>query len=223
MSDGKRDAGDLPVIAAVHDLPGAHYVHYSLRQTRWGTPILYIDGVQMHVTAVGDPIEYTMRLAKLVVPRSEGSRVLDTCSGLGYTAIACRTAGAGEVMTIEVDPGVIAIRNVNPLSAGLEDPAITQITGDAGEMIRDFESESFDAAIHDPPRLSRAGELYGQAFYGELFRVLKPGARCFHYTGDPGGRSGKDLARGVGQRLKRAGFTVRPMPDLQGILCWRRG
>lgn len=196
------------------------YAHYSLQPSEWGTPVLWIDGIQMQVTSLGDPIIYTRAIASAVV--RPGDVVLDTCSGLGYTAIAARWAGAARVITVEIDPRVLEIRRENEASAGLSDPAIEVVQGDAAAMVAARAPGAFDAIIHDPPRLARAGELYGLAFYTQLFRVLKRGGKLFHYTGEPGVKRGKDIPRGVRRRLAEAGFVdVRARAELQGVTAQR--
>ena len=57
-----------------------------------GSPTVEIDGIQMHRTSGIDPFE-SAGLASRSVVRS-GHRVLDTCGGLGYTAIQAVRAGA---------------------------------------------------------------------------------------------------------------------------------
>jgi predicted methyltransferase len=80
---------------------------------------------------------------------------------------------------------------------------------------------SFGAALHDPPRFGIAGELYSAAFYAQLARVLKRGARLFHYTGTPNKlSSGRDLPREVARRLQTAGFKAEPALD--GVIAIRR-
>lgn len=39
--------------------------------------------------------------------------------------------------------------------------------------------------MHNPPRFSIAGELYGLDFYRALYRVLRRDGKLFHYTGEP--------------------------------------
>lgn len=196
------------------------YAHYSLRRSEWGTPVLWIDGIQMQATSLGDPLAQAAAIATAVV--RPGDVVLDTCSGLGYTAMAARRAGAARVITVEVDAAVRSIRRLSPLSVGLDDPAIEQVAGDVREVAAALAQGAIGAVIHDPPRFSRAGELYGFAFYCEIFRLLASGGRLFHYTGDPGGKKGRDLPRGVRRRLGQAGFaSVRPRPDLQGLTARR--
>ena len=77
-----------------------------------------------------------------------------------------------------------------------------------------------DAALHDPPRFGIAGELYSQAFYNQLARVLKPRARLFHYTGTPNKlTSRRDVPREVASRLQKAGFSTELNGD--GVLATR--
>jgi predicted methyltransferase len=38
------------------------------------------------------------------------------------------------------------------------------VLGDAVEVLKELESEEYDAVFHDPPRYSLAGELYSREF-----------------------------------------------------------
>jgi hypothetical protein len=79
---------------------------------------------------------------------------------------------------------------------------------------------SFDAVLHDPPRFGIAGELYSQAFYEQLARVLKPKGKLFHYTGAPNRlTTGRDVPREVARRLQAAGFKTTLEGD--GVLAVR--
>jgi len=92
---------------------------------------------------------------------------------------------------------------------------------DAAEAITRMPDASFDAVLHDPPRFGIAGELYSQAFYDQLARVLKRGGRLFHYTGSPNKlTSGRDVPREVARRLQIAGF--RAELALDGVLAVRK-
>jgi uncharacterized protein len=92
--------------------------------------------------------------------------------------------------------------------------------GDVAERILELPDASFDALLHDPPRFGIAGELYSQAFYDQLARVLKRGARMFHYTGTPNKlTTGRDVPNEVATRLKRSGFKVKLHGD--GVLATR--
>lgn len=166
---------------------------------------LEINGVRMHQTKNKTPLEDARDKAGLLGV-CRGSSVLDVCAGLGYTAIEAAKRGA-TVVTIEKDENVLEIAKANKDSARLfGSKNIKIILGDAFEEIKKFGSESFDFIIHDPPRLSLAGELYSLDFYKELYRVLKKGGRLFHYTGEPGKARGKRIPKGVKERLLEAGF-----------------
>src|SRR5256886_14685907 len=177
----------------------------SLMPTR-GAPSMLIAGFVMHRIKDIDPIQDTARKIAAISPI--GGRVLDTATGLGYTAVeAAKTAD--EVVTIELDPGVLEIARLNPWSQALfYSPKIHQIMGDAYEVVQSFEDGSFARIIHDPPTFSLAGELYSGVFYQQLFRVLKRGGRLYHYIGDPNSKAS-------------GGGTERCVYRLQKACAWR--
>ena len=75
--------------------------------------------------------------------------------------------------------------------------------------------------LHDPPRFGIAGELYSQAFYDELARVLKRRGKLFHYTGTPNKlTSGRDVPSEVARRLRAAGFATEFNGD--GVLARKK-
>jgi len=188
---------------------------YTLMATS-GAPTLILAGFTMHRIVGIDPLQDTERkIRALGAPRGP---VLDTCTGLGYTAIAlARTASS--VLTVELDPLVLEIARLNPYSRALfGNPRIEQQIGDVGELIGSLESGRFAAVLHDPPTVALAGELYGGAFYRELRRVLAPRGLLFHYTGDLASKQGGVVAKGVLRRLREAGFAqVTPRPEAFGI------
>jgi uncharacterized protein len=190
---------------------------YTLRATA-GWPALEISGILMHRVKDTDPgADARSKLAALGPARGHG---LDTCCGLGYSAIhAARTAD--RVLAFEIDPNVLGMARLNPYSAPLfeEGGRIEVRNEDVAEAIRDLPAGAFDFVLHDPPTLAVAGELYGGAFYRQLHRVLRPGGRLFHYTGDPGSRHRRqDLPGRVAQRLADIGFTrVRRQPAALGV------
>jgi len=136
--------------------------------------------------------------------------VLDCCGGLGYFANGCLRAGARQIISFEKNADVIWLRTLNPWSPDHTVPGALQLThGDVTEHIRALPDASVDAILHDPPRFGIAGELYSQAFYDQLARVLKNGGRMFHYTGSPNKlTSRRDVPQEVATRLQRAGFTT---------------
>lgn len=190
---------------------------YTLRATD-GWPALEISGILMHRIKGTDPrADAESKIAAIAPVRGH---VLETCCGLGYSAIhAAETAEA--VLVYEIDPNVLEMARLNPYSAPLfeSEGRIEVRNRDIVQAIIDLPDRAFDAVIHDPPTLAVAGELYGDDFYRQIFRVLRKGGRLFHYTGDPGSRSrGQDLPGRVRQRLAAVGFrAVRLEPEALGV------
>jgi uncharacterized protein len=179
--------------------------HYARLRIFNGIPLLEMDGLRMHlIREFKDPLEY----ASLAVERAKignGDVVLDTCSGLGYTAIAAARTGA-EVVTIEKSPEVISLAQENPWSRELfNSKKITHMEGDSFECVLEF-NDKFTKILHDPPRLSRAGDLYSLEFYKRIYAAAKDGAFLFHYTGSPGKGKGMRIQDGVMSRLMQAGW-----------------
>jgi len=182
-------------------------------------PTIEINGIRMHRTKEVNPYEDTLNKINAVKIK-KGEEVLDTCMGLGYTAIEAYKRGA-EVITIEKNPNVLELAKINPYSEELFKGNIKIILGDAFDVIKTFKDEEFDVVIHDPPRFSLAGHLYSEEFYREIFRVLKPGGRLFHYVGNPGKKyRGKDLQKGVMERLRKVGFiNVKRVEEALGVVA----
>ena len=179
---------------------------YKLRPTAdW--PALEISGILMHRIKGTTPREDARAKLRLVAPVL--GAVLETCMGLGYTALlAAETAVA--VTAVEKDGNVVVMARLNPWSQPLfENPRIKLVAGDAAEVVPTLGEARFDIVDHDPPTLSVAGELYSNVFYAALLRSLKPGGRLLHYTGAPGSRvRGVDLGASVARRLKAVGFAA---------------
>ena len=183
----------------------------KLVPTEWGPPTFEIDGIKMLPTATVSPWEDAERKVGLIQPR--GKTILDTCGGLGYFAAWCLKGGAERVLSFEKNPDVLWLRSLNPWSpAGGQELTLTQ--GDIAEQIALLPGASVDAILHDPPRFGIAGELYSQAFYDQLARVIRRKGRLFHYTGTPNRlTSGRDVPNEVSRRLRRAGFAVEVNGD----------
>jgi len=195
----------------------------KLVPTEWGAPTFEIDGIKMLPTSKESPIDDARRKVALVEPR--GKSVLDTCGGLGYFAACCLEAGVARIQSFEKNADVLWLRTLNPWSPDPESAAAggrLQLThADVSQTIAQIASASVDALLHDPPRFGIAGELYSQAFYDQLARVLRKGGRLFHYTGSPNKlTSGRDVPREVAKRLEKAGF--RAELALDGVLAVRR-
>ncbi len=194
----------------------------KLVPTQWGPPTFEIDGIKMLPTAHVSPYADAERKVALIQPR--GKVVLDTCGGLGYFAAWCVMGQAAQVLSYEKNPDVIWLRSLNPWSPqnapGQRIP-LTLTQGDIAEQILTLPAASVGAILHDPPRFGIAGELYSQAFYDQLARVLKRKGKLFHYTGTPNKlTSGRDVPQEVIKRLQRAGFIAELNGD--GVLAVKK-
>jgi predicted methyltransferase len=185
-----------------------------------GAPTMLVSGIPMHRISGIEPRADTLRKIKTIAPL--GGLVLDTATGLGYTAIeAAKTAQ--RVVTIELDPSGLEIARQNPWSRGLFDnPRIEQVIGDTYEIIQSFPDGEFSRVLHDPPAMSLAGDLYSGAFYRQLHRILTRNGRLFHYIGDPESASGRNITRGVIRRLQESGFTrIVRHPEAFGVVAFK--
>lgn len=195
----------------------------KLVPTEWGVPTFEIDGIKMLPTSKESPLDDAQRKVALVEPR--GKVVLDTCGGLGYFAACCLAAGAARIRSFEKNEDVLWLRTLNPWSPDPEAPEhggrLELMHADVSRAIADIEDASVDAVLHDPPRFGIAGELYSQAFYDQLARVLRRGGKLFHYTGSPNKlTSGRDVPGEVAKRLEKAGFKAQRALD--GVVGLRR-
>ncbi|MET0983879.1 MAG: SAM-dependent methyltransferase [Steroidobacteraceae bacterium] len=189
----------------------------KLVSTEWGAPTFEIDGIKMLPTAQISPYEDARRKVEWIQPR--GKTILDTCGGLGYFAAWCLQGGAARVQSYEKNGDVIWLRSLNPWSPQA-DARLTLLHEDVVTAIATLPDAGFDAILHDPPRFGIAGELYSQAFYDHLARVVRRKGVLFHYTGTPNKlTSGRDVPREVAQRLQRAGFVTELKGD--GVLARR--
>ncbi len=195
---------------------------YKLTPVQNGAPTHEINGIRMHRVKDITP-DQGVKLIFKYFHVSRGDHILDICTGLGYTAQEAAKRGA-KVTTIEIDENVLELSKVNPWSMDfwkfVNEGKIELIVGDANEVVRKLNDQTFTGIIHDPPRFALAGELYSLDFYRELYRVAKPGARLFHYTGNPGERfRRKSITKGVMERLRQAGWTqLKRITEIQGVL-----
>ncbi len=190
---------------------------YSLYPTT-GAPTMLVSGIPMHRVKGTNPHADTLEKVRSIKPLV--GQVLDTATGLGYTAIeAARTAEL--VTTIELDPAALSVCRLNPWSQALFDnPKITQVIGDSFDVVAGMQASRFTRVIHDPPAFSLAGDLYSGEFYRELYRVMRNRSLMFHYIGDPESKSGRNITAGVIRRLEQAGFRqVRRAPRAFGVVA----
>lgn len=178
-------------------------------------PTLGIGSVPMH--ALASPKKDTENKIAFLKPYG---CVLDTCMGLGYTAIAAAKK-AKQVITFERDENVRMIAEMNPLSQELFTmPGISIIMEDVSEGIKKFPDNFFDCIVHDPPTFKLSPGLYANVFYKELLRVLKKGGRAFHYTPLYKISQGYDFPAKIKVTLKEAGFRIVDFSLKQGgVVC----
>lgn len=185
-----------------------------------GAPTMVIAGFPMHRIKGTDPHQDTLQKVRAAAPIV--GHVLDTATGLGYTAIeAAHTAS--QITTIELDPASLEIASLNPWSQALfNNPKITQLLGNSFDLIQTFPDAHFTRIIHDPPTFSLAGELYSGEFYRHCYRALTRGGRLFHYIGNLKSGEGSQVSRGVVKRLKESGFTrIAPKPEAFGVVAYK--
>lgn len=179
-------------------------------------PTTLVAGFPMHRIRGTTPLADSR--AKVVALGRPRGRVLDTATGLGYTAIELAKT-ALRVTSVEIDPAALELARRNPWSAPLFESAnIDIVVGDVAEVVTTLDTGAFAAILHDPPTVQLAGALYARGFYQELRRLLKPGGRLFHYVGNPTSAAGVKVTGGVMRRLKEAGFqSVRRRERVFGV------
>jgi len=181
-------------------------------------PILVAAGFPMHRFKNITPLKAARAMVEPLLPIR--GKVLDTATGLGYTAIAAAET-ALSVTTIELCPVAQEMARLNPWSKLLFDNSkIERVMGDSFEVIAQCKDATFAAVIHDPPTMALAGDLYSEVFYRQVFRVLRLRGRMFHYIGDPASTTGAKVTRGVIKRLHSAGFVkVVSLPKAFGVVA----
>ena len=195
---------------------------YKVRHIENDLPCLEISGIRMHCVKGGIG-KSTREMVKAIAPLK--GRVLDTCFGLGYTAIEIgRSPYVEEVVVFEKDENVLEIAKMNEESNdAFANKKIKIFSEPVEEGLKKFRDGYFDRILHDPPSFRIAGELYSQGMYDEFFRALKKNGRIFHYVGSPYAKRGSDIMGGVMRRLKRAGFVeVKEVKEAMGVIAWKR-
>ena len=184
-------------------------------------PTLEINGIHMHRIEGIDPFK-DAELKVRSLGKIRNAIILDTCMGLGYTAINAIKYGAKLVITVEKDPNVIKLASFNPWSWNLASSSIRTLHADICTVIREIPDDSFTHIIHDPPRINIAGELYSLELYKEFYRILRPRGKIFHYTGAPGKHTNIRYLKGIKERLEKAGFVgIQWIDRAQGFLAFK--
>ena len=202
---------------------------YGLRAIEGHAPTIEINGIRMHrvpgPAGTGPAPEEDAENRVRFIGLEPGARVLDTCGGLGYSALAALRAG-GLVTCLEADENVQTIASYNPWSApffeAVKAGKIELRIADCSEEIKKLGSHSFDAVLHDPPRYGVAPLLYSGGFYEQVFRVLEEGGKLFHYTGKPQEKNGRGIRKGVVSRMRKAGFRgIEWNDECLGFRAWK--
>jgi len=177
--------------------------YYKLMPTKdW--PTVTLSSTPMHRRTLISPKKDVHLKIKEISPVK--GRVLDTCCGLGYTAILA-SKKADEVYTFEVDKNVLHIAHLNPYSQELfSSKNIRIFEGDVFEGIKNFKDSFFDRIIHDPPTFKYNPKLYSREFYFELYRILKHKGVVYHYAPHPHRTRGNIFYKGIIRKLNECGF-----------------
>ena len=188
--------------------------YYKLVSTNdW--PTIAIGSVPMH--KLSSPKKDTENKIGLIKPYGF---VLDTCMGLGYTAILA-SKSCEKIITFEKDENVFIIAQRNPLSqSAFEAKNIEIRRQDVYKGIKSLGDCCFDCIIHDPPTLRLAEELFSKDFYFQVFRILKKGGRFFHYTPLYKVKSGFDFPAKIKKNLQVTGFRkIEYSKKAGGLIC----
>ncbi|HIH24360.1 TPA: methyltransferase domain-containing protein [Candidatus Woesearchaeota archaeon] len=172
---------------------------YELVETA-GRPMLKVSATPFHKWDFIKRIEADAAAGKM------NGDVLDAGTGLGYTAIAA-SKSAARVITVENDPHVLRVQELNPWSDGLHKENIEQVNGDVCEYAKTCDVATFDAIILDGGTPRSSGNFFSQTNYDEMRRILKKGGTLYHYLPDHGMTRGRDFPAEVIARLRKAGFS----------------
>jgi len=181
-----------------------YYKLYQPYESR--APTVVINNAAMHAIVGKDPWQDAAEKVGMLPGRR--GECLDTCCGLGYSAQLLAQEGFERIVTCEVDPNVLQVAAANPWSEGLfTGRKIEIVQVDVRRFVESCPNGRFACIFHDPPTVFHAGELYAGSLYGQFARALSASGVLYHYVGEPGGRTGRDYARGVMRRLQQRGFT----------------
>ena len=178
-------------------------LYYKLVPTSdW--PTITLSSTPMHRTIHISPKGDTQTKIHEISPVR--GNVLDTCCGLGYTAIFA-AKNAERVHTFEQDPYVIHVAGLNPYSEELfSSKKITLHQKSVLDEINEFPDQFFDRIIHDPPTFKYAPELYTKEFHAQLYRILKRSGILYHYCPCPQKTKGNLFYPRMIKQLNELGF-----------------
>lgn len=191
--------------------------YYSLKPYN-GVAILEINGIRMHlIKDFKDPLEFPKEIVKITNPKG---KILETCFGLGYLTIEIAKKDVN-ITTCELKKEVLELAKINPHSINaFKNNKIEIINKDCIKVIEKTKENEFDYIYHDPPSFIISGELYSLKFYNEIYKILKPNGKFFHYIGSTGKNKNRDFKTEILKRLEIAKFkNIKYYEKLQSILC----
>jgi len=120
-----------------------------------------------------DQREHRLFLGKI----SEGSRVLNAFGYTGGFSIHAGLGGAASVATLDISAAALDQAERDWAENGLDPAAHERMEGDAFELMRGLDAESFDRVVVDPPAFAKQRKDVDKAFkaYKDVFRL---GARA---------------------------------------------
>lgn len=209
ISDFEKTKDDVLYVVDEHILKKAamfsdetQFYYKLFPTTDW--PTLMLSSTPMHRYTHISPKMDTETKIKEVFPIK--GVVLDTCCGLGYSAIMA-SKYADKVVVFERDPNVLHVASFNPYSEELFNNQKIEVKNeDVLDSIASLSDAMFDRVIHDPPTFKYSPDLYSKEFYKELFRVMKKGAILYHYAPSPHKTRGEEFHLKVVRNLKESGF-----------------
>lgn len=204
----KNEETDIYAVIKNNIFPLKFYsnAYYKLRNLGETAPTLEINGIHMHRIKDITPWE-DARIKVETLGVTIKDKVLDICTGLGYTAIHCLEKNVKKIVSIEKDVNVLKIAEYNSWSSKLSKVKI--ILGDALQVLDELEKGYFNKIVHDPPTYAVAEDLYSFEFYKKLYDILPSKGKVFHYIGYPKEVSGsKNIKAGIIKRCKSVGFRI---------------
>jgi 23S rRNA (cytosine1962-C5)-methyltransferase len=120
-----------------------------------------------------DQREHRLALGRM----SRGCRVLNAFGYTGGFSIHAGLGGAGAVATLDISAGALDQAERDWAMNGLDPGRHTRLQGDAFELMRQLDAESFERVVVDPPAFAKQRKDVDKAFkaYKDLFRL---GARA---------------------------------------------
>jgi len=203
----------------IHQLAMFHDNNYYKLAVHYGEmPTVEISGMRMHMVKHESDLD---KFSKRVINHlliSGSDLVLDTCMGLGYSAMKS-SEKAKRVITCERSTAVYELAKENPYSTKLFDNKKIEIVI---EPIQDYlkrTDEKFNVIVHDPPSFKMDSYLYSSEFNELLLSKAAPDCKLYHYTGRPFSRNRpKKIVENLIKRLELLGWkNVEYDDEILGI------